>query len=293
MNPLITTVLDLDRALGGNAGLLLGGGLGLFLKQEHLRGTAARTLLPNDRMPWARTTQDIDLFVRAEIIASQDGVARYRAALDELGFSVVPGSEWLKFRRDVDGSRVLLDVMVGPLGEHAAGVKLKNGRARPRGFPGRRGLHAFATREALGVERSPMLLELRGTGSDGAPAVCVVRIPRAFPYAVMKLGALRDRIGDQNKQEGRHHAMDLYRIVGMLTEEDEAVSAGIAREHADDPVLAEARHTIETLLAPADGLGRLRLLEYQRANPALVPAVDPDMLVAELRRLLGSSGQRG
>ena len=68
MSPLITSVLDLNAALGGNADLLLGGGLGLYLKQEHLRRTGARTLLPLDRLPPARTTQDIDLFLRAEVI---------------------------------------------------------------------------------------------------------------------------------------------------------------------------------------------------------------------------------
>lgn len=50
MNPLITSVLDLDTALGGNAGLILGGGLGLYLVQEQLHRTAARTRLPLDRL---------------------------------------------------------------------------------------------------------------------------------------------------------------------------------------------------------------------------------------------------
>ena len=51
MKPLIASILDLDSALGGNAGLLLGGGLGLYLKQEHLRTTGARTLLALERLP--------------------------------------------------------------------------------------------------------------------------------------------------------------------------------------------------------------------------------------------------
>jgi len=286
MKPLIASILDLDSALGGNAGLLLGGGLGLYLKQEHLRTTGARTLLALERLPPARTTQDIDLFLRAEVIASKDEVFRYRAALDTLGFVVVPGSEWLKFKRSIDGTDVLVDVMVGPLGEHADSVRLRGLRARPRGLGGRSGLHAFATREALGIEREPLRVPLNGVGPDRNGRSCEVLIPRAFPYALMKLAALRDRIDDEDKQEGRHHAMDLYRIVGLLTEEEAEVSARLARAYADHEETAAGHATIDELLAPPTGRGRLRLLEYQRANRVSTPEVDPDLLVAELRRLL-------
>jgi len=102
----------------------------------------------------------------------------------------------------------------------------------------------------------------------------------------MKLGALRDRVGDPDKQEGRHHAMDLYRIVGLLTEEEIEASARLARQYAGHEEIAEAKRTIDSLLAPANGLGRLRLLEYQRANRDFVPEVDGELLVRELGRLL-------
>ena len=293
MKPLIKSVLDLNAALGGRAELLLGGGLGLYLKQEHLRATGARTLLPLELLPPARTTQDIDLFLRVEVIARKDEVARYRAALDALGFAVVQGSEWLKFKRTVDGTEVLVDVMVGPLGEHEDAVRLRGLRARPRGLGGKAGLHAFATREALGIEREPLRVPLNGFGSGGDERSCEVLIPRAFPYALMKLAALRDRIDDEDKQEGRHHAMDLYRIVGLLTEDEIEVSARLARAYAADTELIEANRTIDALLAPADGLGRLRLFEYQRANRASTPEVDAELLVRELRRLLAPAAGDG
>lgn len=290
MNPLISTVLDLDAALGGNAGLLLGGGLGLYLKQEHLRATGAKTLLPFSSMPAARTTEDIDLFLRAEVIANEAAVARYRQVLNDLGFTVVQGSEWLKFKRTVEGSEVLLDVMVGPLGEHAGRIKWKSHRVHPKGLSGKDGLHAFSTKGALGIEIDPMPLTVTNTRLDGTVAACQVLIPRAFPYALMKLGALRDRINNPKKQDGRHHAMDLYRIVGLLTQEEEDASAAIARQYVDAPELAAAMATIDALLAPPQGLGRIRLLEYQRANRDSIPAVDPDLLVSELRRLLTPTG---
>jgi hypothetical protein len=80
--------------------------------------------------------------------------------------------------------------------------------------------------------------------------------------------------------------MDLYRIIGLLTEEEAEVSARLARAYADHEETAAGHATIDELLAPPTGRGRLRLLEYQRANRVSTPEVDPDLLVAELRRLL-------
>lgn len=288
MNALITTVLDLDQALGGKADLLIAGGLGLYLRQEKLRQKGTKTLLPLAKLPPARTTQDIDLFIRAEVIANSEVVGQYRAALDGLGFVVVPGAEFLKFQRAIDGIDVLIDLMVGPLGEHESEVKLGQSRARPRGLKAEKGFHAKPNQEALGVEHEPVRITVTSEpdSKNSTARSCEVLIPRPFPYALMKLCALRDRINDKKYDLGRHHAMDLYRIAGMLTEEDEAVCIKIAQDHKSDPKIVECRGIIEELLVPNDGLGRIRLLEYQRANRRKTPEVDPDWLVNELQRLL-------
>lgn len=283
MQPLITTVLDLDHALGGNAGLLLGGGLGLYLKQEHLRAVNARTLLPFSRLPRARTTQDIDLFVRTEVISSAAAVTRYQAALKQLGFTDVPDARWLKFQRDVGGQQVELDLMVGPIDLPDVAVERKGFRVKPRGV---KEFHARAADDAAGVEFQPMAIRLSGSLSGGSGHTADVLVPRAFPYALMKLGALRDRINDPDKDEGRHHALDLYRIVGMLTEEEAMIGERLAAAHADQPAVTLALRTIDELLAPRTGLGRLRLREH----PQCPPDADLDWMVSELRRLLTHRG---
>jgi len=288
MNALITTVLDLDEALGGNADLLLAGGLGLYLRQEDLRQKGTKTLLPLTKLPPARTTQDIDLFVRAEVIANRALVIEYRAALDELGFVVVPGAEFLKFSRSLDGINVLIDLMAGPLGEHESNAVVRDSRVRPRGLSGKHGFHARTNQDALGVEHEPFRLTVTSEpdSKNNTARSCEVLIPRPFPYAFMKLCALRDRLHDEDHDQGRHHAMDLYRIAGLLTEEDEGICMAIAQEYKSDPKIVECRGIIEELFVPSDGLGRIRLLEYQRANPRTTPEVDPDWLVDELKRLL-------
>ncbi len=287
MNAIISTVLDLDAALGGSADLLLGGGFGLYLKHEYIRAAGVRTLLPLSRLPIARTTQDIDLFLRAEVLACKEDVLRIRRALDSLGCSVVPGSEWLKFKRSVGSTEVLIDLMVGPLGRHASSIHRKGLRARPKDISGETGLHAFATDEALGIEDHPMRIPLSGVRTDGATAGCDVLIPHPFPYVLMKLGALRDRINDPNKNLGRHHAMDLYRIIGLITEAEDQLASEFAQDHAGSPELAKARLTMNELFTPSDGLGRIRLLEYAQATRETTPPIDVSLLVAELQRLLG------
>lgn len=273
-DPLTATVLDLDAALGSNADLLIGGGFGLYLKQLHLEASKVQTLLPRSRWPRARTTQDIDLFVRAEVIIDAERMATYRQAIDDLGFVVEDDAKWLKFAREIDGRRVLIDLMVGPLGELEAKVERRNVRVKPKGSSG---LHARAANDALAVEHNPLRLDV----SDGDRG-CEILVPQAFPFALMKLGALRDRIGDADKDEGRHHALDLYRIMAMLTEAEDAAAKELRTRHAGDPVVTDAVRVIDELIADDRGLGRIRLREH----PLCPDDVDADWLATELRRLI-------
>lgn len=282
MQPILTTVIDLNDALGGDAQLLLGGGLGLYLKQLHLDEAGVRTLLPFDRLPRARTTQDIDLFLRAEVIGSAAEVRRYKAALNRLEFTVDPEARWMKFQRIVFGFRVELDLMVGPLSLEGHAVEQRGIRARPRG---EHEFHARITDDAVGVEFEPMPLTITGQHSDGSPGRADVFVPRAFPYTLMKLGALRDRIHDEKKEEGRHHALDLYRIVGMLTMEDLEIARRLSITVRGDPAIEGALTVIDHLLATPGGLGRVRLREH----PLCPGDADPDWLATELRHLLAGS----
>ena len=278
-DPLTMTVLDLDSALGGNADLLLAGGFGLYLKQLHLESTKARTLLPASRWPRARTTEDIDIFLRAEIVADASQMAHYRAALDRLEFKVDAEAKWLKFRRSVKGQNVVVDLMVGPMGDLEDATERNAIRVKPRGSSG---LHARATDDALGVEHEPLRIPIAGTRSDDVGHSCDVLVASAFPFALMKLGALRDRINDTNKDEGRHHALDLYRIMAMLTESEDAVAVELAARFAGHAAIAQADQIINEYWIPTIGMGRIRLREH----PLCPKDADTQWLATELRRLL-------
>jgi hypothetical protein len=273
-DPLTITVLDLDAALGGGANLMIGGGFGLYLKQLHLENSGLKTLLPKSKWPQARTTQDIDLFLRAEIVADAAHMDRLRGVLDQLGFIVEEDAKWMKFARDVGGRKVIIDLMVGPLGEFESQTERHSIRVKPIGTSG---LHARAANDAIGVEYEPIRLSL----SDGTRSSEVL-VPQAFPFALMKLGALRDRINDANKDEGRHHALDLYRIIAMLTEAEDDVAQMLAMRYSKDPVIAAAMRTIDELFVAPTGIGRIRLREHP-----LCPAETDQMWLAnELKRLI-------
>lgn len=77
--PLITTLIDLDRAIGQPSfKFILGGGFGLYVKQIHLQQTTVRTLFTGDLWPSPRATEDLDIFLPAEIVASLEDMTRLR-----------------------------------------------------------------------------------------------------------------------------------------------------------------------------------------------------------------------
>ena len=110
---------------------------------------------------------------------------------------------------------VKLDILVGPLGAYQKQMKMSPPRARPKGNIE---FHAHTVEEALHLEDQPTGVELDGRTSDGQSYRGTVFVPDAFPYLMMKLHAFGDRKEDANKDLGRHHALDAYTIVGMMTE---------------------------------------------------------------------------
>lgn len=259
-DPLLTTLLDLELAISPVQKLIIGGGYGLYLKQRHIQEALnIQTLFHLDRLPIARTTEDIDLILRAEIVTDSPSMKKIRDALDELGFEVVETAKYTQFQKQMEVGRVKIDLLASPLGEFGSKVPKDSRRVRPR--PSVK-LHASKLEEAVAVERDPLRIPLRGLLSSGNEHQCEVLIPQAFSYLLMKLFAFRDRQADANKSLGQHHAIDIYRIVGLLTKEEDANVRLLAREFAVHPKVEEAARIIRRDFLPADGIGRLRLMEH-------------------------------
>lgn len=209
-----------------------------------------------------------------------------REALDALDFEVVDTAKYMQFTREMEPGemepgQVKIDLLAAPLGEFAGRVKKDVRRVRPK--PSVK-LHASKLEEAVGVERDTLRISISGTLSSGDSHETEVLIPQAFTYALTKLCAFRDRMNDDDKDLGRHHALDIYRIVGLLTQDEDAAVRKLSEEFSSHPVVIDAREVAATHFLDEDGVGRLRIREHSLYQESF----DLGRFAEELQRLLAA-----
>jgi hypothetical protein len=184
-------------------------------------------------------------------------------AIRRLGYRVVEEAKYLQWRRPVSvggvAQEVKIDVLVGPLGSYRASMKVTPPRARPKGDIQ---FHAHTVEEARHIEDRPIEVPVDGTTSEGRPYSGTVYVPEAFPYLLMKLHAFRDRKDDANKDLGRHHALDIYTIVGMMTEPEYERAKLFAAADAEGEHVRLARAIVDEDFASTTSPGVLRLREH-------------------------------
>ncbi len=262
MDPLLASLLDLLREFDAQGvPLTVGGGFGLYLKRLHLAQTGERTLF--SVLPAVRSTNDIDMFLRADVLADYTRTKEVADAVRRLGYSPVEKAKFLQWKRSmlIEGvsREVKLDVLVGPLGRHRESLKTSRPRARPKG---RIEFHAHMVEEALHVEDHPTRVAIEGQASDGSFHRGTVLVPDAFPYLMMKLHAFRDRKEDSDKDLGRHHALDVYTIVGMMTEAEFERAGELGRLHQGDENVERTRTIVLEDFSSPTAMGVLRLREH-------------------------------
>lgn len=263
MDQLFANLIDLLRELDTrNVPLTVGGGLGLYLKRRHLDTSAAQTLFPE--MPGVRATNDIDMFLRADILANFERTKDVARALENLGYIPVNNAKFFQWKRPVlvggFQQEVKIDVLVGPVGRYRDRLKVTPPRARPKGQ--KLDFHAFVTEEALHIDEQPVAVIVEGLTSDSSPYRGTVFVPEAFPYLMMKLHAFNDRKADANKDLGRHHAFDVYTIVGMMMQIEYDRAKVFGALDRDDEHVHRARDIVALDFSSATALGILRIREH-------------------------------
>lgn len=266
-NDLLTTsLLDLWSALGQTAQrVLLGGGYGLYLKQQHLTQARVATLINVDLWPVARVTQDLDLLLTAELVGNVDDMTTVRSALDRLAYEVIEGSKYLQFVRNVTDTRIVkIDLLTAQLDVLASSpaITADDRRARPSA-KNRPDLHAHPTDGAIGLAESTISLDVSGTLSNGAAAQARIRLPHPFSYLMMKLTAYRDRKNDPAKDLGQHHALDVFRIMAMLTQAEMAEVTKQVAQHQSNPQMQSCRQVAELDFASESSAGVLAMRRHE------------------------------
>jgi len=282
MDHLFAGLLDLLREFDNRQlPLTVGGGYGLYLKRRHLTSAGARTLF--EALPEARSTNDIDLFLRADIVADTTRLAAVAEAVSALRYQPVDTAKFLQWTRGVMIGGVeqpmKLDILVGPLDRVRGKVKADDRRARAKGFKGE--LHAHPTEEALRIDENPIPVPVAGRTSDGDEYAGTVFVPEAFPYLLMKLHAFADQKDKAAKELGRHHAIDAYSVVGMMTEDEYDRAERFSREDRDTEPVRRARRIVAEDFGSETALGMLRMREH----PLFHDEFETGQFIAVLRHL--------
>jgi hypothetical protein len=257
MEALVTALLDLAAELPElPTPVLVGGGFGLYLKQLHLEEQdVVDTLFPPERWAPARATEDIDLLLPTEIIVSSRHMRSIRNALDRLAYK--PEVEHFQFTRNTSQGRVKIDFLTCDVSrEQRSKTRIKPPRVQP---VEKVQLHAYLTKEALALGHAPFELTLNGFRSSGEPATLRVYIPNPFTYLLMKLHAFHDRLNDERKNLAAHHAVDIYRIISMLTRDEFELVKSLAASNQEAKPVINAALIVGRAFGTPDSVGVLRL----------------------------------
>jgi len=261
--------------------LILGGGYGLVLRTEYIRRTQAATRF--EEIPEARSTNDLDLFLSAEIITSAEKIEKIRDALETLKFE--PVAPFFQFQLPVvyEGLEkpVKIDLLAA-LPETAAQlslVKINKPRIRPKKA---KNIHGYLTEEAVTLEENLLPIDI----SEEGESPLVIYLPHPFSYLVMKLFALRDRLEDEEQDFGAYHAFDVYRIVGMMTENEWNQAVELHGRYRAAPKIREAEEISGDLFASLESVGVLRVRQHARVTNVLIPPENLVALIEDLQELL-------
>lgn len=260
--PLARALAELLDAVGGDVRdqLVLGGGYGLYLRQQARQFAEDMQTVIDDRRVWpaARSTKDLDVYLHAELFITPTRLDAVHTALQSLGYqpfgSPTRRGDW-QFERGTDPEKVIIDLLIGDPGEYRAG--LDSSRAAERVVKPKQRVGDLAARRhdhALALETHARAEPLRARLADGSHIETTVRVPHAFTYLLLKLFAVRNCLEapharEPNWSEARKHALDLFRVVAMTTEAEDTEILGLAQTFATVEAFIEAQRIRREWLA--------------------------------------------
>ena len=265
-----TSLLDLLFEIEGtDIKLIIGGDFGIYLKIDYVQRLGIRTLL--QECPEPRSTNDLDLFLRPELLIESAKLKPVAEAIARLNYQVVPGAEKYQFVKPGPGGAVAgsvkIDILTGPQ-DRFQGTRVRADARRARPNPSV-GIHAHPVDEASTLEEGLLAVTLVGQLSSCKPYQAEVFLPHPYTFLMMKLFAFRDRVDDADKEFGRYHALDLYTILSTTTEEEWSYALKLRDQHGNQPYVLEAGRLVSEHFSALDRLGMVRLRESTYYRPEL------------------------
>jgi hypothetical protein len=244
--------------------LIVGGGLGLFLKRQYVTEKKIRTLFDNP--PFARSTEDIDLFVPLEVLCNLEQWKKIYEVLNLLEYKPVKGREYMQWEKSIQinnfqEGRVKIDWLTGPYDEQSEKyLHIKEPRIRPKGEST---FHAHLTEEALLIDDKKVDIPFVGKRTNEAEYETIISVPHPFTYLLMKLFAYNDRQNDERKFLGQHHAFDIFEIIGLLTENELSETIQLGKEYAENVTVQKARQITQNYFNGLFSRGSLKIQTNQ------------------------------
>jgi hypothetical protein len=286
MPDLRTALMDLGQELRHtDIKPIVGGGFGIFLKLEYVHEHNVRTLFTE--WPEPRSTNDIDLFLRPELLIHSEKLKPLSRALAKLGYKVVPSAAKYQFVKNfpVEKSNdgIKIDILTGSRDKFVGtSVKLDSRRVSPRPSVD---IHAHLVDEVPTLEEGLIRLSVKGCLSSGAATECEVYVPHPFSFILMKLFAFNDRKMDEIKDYGRYHALDIYASLATMSESEWNASLELQKKYSANAHVKQARGFVRDLFSGKDQLGIIRFKEnhYFRTTLNVAGFIDSMKELFEVR----------
>jgi len=286
---LAQSLLQLKRALDPSGiPIIIGGGMGLYLRE---------TYLPEERSPRyqfrlpIRSTNDLDIFLTAEMLVDAAGFSSIKAVLRSLDYEALQKAEYFQFERQVvvygEKRTVRIDLLAAPPNEtDQARVKVRGIRVRPKGVSK---IHAYLTEEARGIDIGRIVLHPSKFDSGASAEESPLYIPSRFNYLILKMGAFFDRKdeSDEKSDYGRHHAFDIFATVTAMSEGDWDNARKHYEAHKYLQYVQKAASIRKEYFSADTDLGVIRLKEnvnYQNDRSELDKYIDD--FLSDLKELL-------
>jgi len=187
-------------------------------------------------------------------VANLSEMQALRLALDKLGYTVLEKAKFMHFSRGTTKDMVEINLLTGLIEDDILKEKVQINRPRVRP-KGKVELHAYLTEEAIDLSSN---IEEFLLGDNGQIKIF---LPLPFHFLLMKLHAFNDRTDDAEKQ--RTHALDVYRVIAMLTDLSYKVALKRSQQYADTPAVKNAVEIVKSHFSSKNSIGVIRIKEHQ------------------------------